>query len=359
MRLHFQTSAVIAVSSLLLTTPIAYAQNDAPPSPLTQQQIQQQLDPQMAEVIYVLKTIAGTPIVNLSPQDARQQFSAQDAAKIIARGAHLADAAMPVGKVQDGLTIEGSDGNQIPIRIYTPKGAGPFPVTLYFHGGGFVIATSDTYDASARALCDYANSLVISVEYRKAPEAQFPAARHDAISAYKWTIDNAAKYNGISSKIALAGESAGGNLATEVAIEARNQGMQRPTHELLIYPVTSSNLDQPSDIKYANAVPLNTPLLKYFFKFYLDDPSEANDPEVAPINADLHNLPPTTIIAAQIDPLQSDGKAYAAKLREAGNEVQYRLYRGTTHEFFGLGAVVEKAKDAEMFAASRLDKSFQ
>ncbi len=312
----------------------------------------------MAEVIFALKTIQGTPIINLTPQDARQQFSAEDAEKAVARATGNAAAPMPVGKVQDGLTIDGPDGNQIPVRIYTPKGAGPFPVTVYFHGGGFVVATIDTYDASARALCNYANSLIISVEYRKAPEAPFPAPLHDAVAAYRWTIDNASKYNGIPSKVALAGESAGGNLATEVALEARDQGIQKPTHELLIYPVTSSNLEQPSDIKYQNAIPLNTPLLKYFFKFYVD-PSEANDPAVAPINADLRNLPATTIIAAQIDPLQSDGKAYAAKLREAGNPVQYRLYRGTTHEFFGMGAVVDKAKEAELYGASRLAESFR
>ena len=336
----------------------ASSQSEDVAQPLTQQQIFRMLDPQMAEVIFALKTIQGTPIVDLTPQDARQQFSAEDAEKAIARATGRANSAMPVGTVQDGLTIDGPDGNQIPIRIYTPKGSGPFPVTVYFHGGGFVVATIDTYDASARALCDYANSIVISVEYRKAPEAPFPAARRDAIAAYKWTIENASKYKGIPSKIALAGESAGGNLATEVAIEARNQGMQKPTHELLIYPVTSSNVDQPSDIKYQNAIPLNTPLLKYFFKFYAD-PSEANDPAVAPINADLRNLPPTTIIAAQIDPLQSDGKAYAAKLKEAGNAVQYRLYRGTTHEFFGMGAVVDKAQQAEQYGAERLADSFR
>ncbi len=348
---------LLALCSLsLASATIAGAQDDV--QPLTQQQIFRMLDPQMAEVIFALKTIQGTPIVNLTPQDARQQFSAEDAEKAVARATGRAEAPMPVGKVTDGLTVNGPDGNQIPIRIYTPKGNGPFPVTVYYHGGGFVIATIDTYDASARALCDYANTVVVSVEYRKAPEAPFPAARKDAIAAYRWTIENASQYNGIPSKIAVAGESAGGNLATEVAIAARNQGMQRPTHQLLIYPVTSSNVDQPSDIKYQNAIPLNTPLLKYFFKFYVD-PSEANDPAVAPINADLRNLPPATIIAAQIDPLQSDGEAYAAKLREAGNKVQYRLYPGTTHEFFGMGAVVDKAKEAELYGAQSLADSFQ
>jgi acetyl esterase len=281
-----------------------------------------------SEASLAWEDVKGTPAVNLTPQDARQQFSPQDAAKIIARGVGSAEAPTPVGRVTDGLTIEGRSGNQIPIRIYTPAGAGPFPVILYFHGGGFVIATIDTYDASARALCKDANAIVASVEYRKAPEAPFPAARQDAIHSYKWVIGNIGLYDGIATKVAVAGESAGGNLATEVAIAARNQDLQRPTHQLLIYPVTSSNLNQTSDYLYTNSsLPLNTALLSYFLKFYVPNMSEANDPGVAPINANLRNLPPPTMIAAEEDPLQSDGQAYAAKLNAAGDQVVYRLSR--------------------------------
>lgn len=349
---------MLFASVVLLATSSAGAQSAPSVAPLTRAQIFRQLDPQMAEVILLFDAIKGTPIVNLTPQGARQQLSAQDAEKIIARGVGLAEAPMPVGKVQDGLTINGPDGNQIPIRIYTPAGNGPFPVILYFHGGGFVIATIDTYDASARALCDYANAMVVSVEYRKAPEAPYPAARHDAIASYQWVINNIGSYNGVATKVAVAGESAGGNLATEVAIAARNQGLQAPTHQLLIYPVTSSDVTQPSDILYQNALPLNTPLLSYFFKFYAD-PSQANDPGVAPIHANLRDLPPTTIIAAQVDPLQSDGQAYANKLAQSGNAVVYRLFPGTTHEFFGMGAVVAKAKAAEQFGAARVAASFK
>lgn len=335
------------------------AENENSLTPFTRQQLLRDLDKDMAEVILLYDVIKGTPAVDLTPQDARQQISAQDAAKIIARATGLAEAPTPVGKVTDAMTIEGRDGNQIPIRIYTPAGTGPFPVITYFHGGGFVIATIDTYDESARNLCKDANAIVVSVEYRKAPEAPYPAALHDAIDSYKWVTSNIARFDGISAKVALAGESAGGNLATEVAIAARDQNLQRPTHQLLIYPVTSSNVNQPSDILYANALPLNTPLLKYFFKFYLTDPSQANDPGVAPINADLRNLPPATIIAAEEDPLQSDGRAYAAKLRASGDQVTYRLFQGTTHEFFGMGAVVAKAKAAERFGAARMAASFQ
>ncbi len=360
---HLLSKAPLLAAAATLLVPFSHAQvaqpAPIPTSPLTPSQLEAALDPQMKKVIDLFKTIAGTPIVKLTPQDARQQFSPQDAEKIIARTSGAAEAPMPVGKVTDGLQIPGYEGNQIPIRIYTPRGNGPFPVILYFHGGGFVIATNDTYDASPRALCDYANAIVVSVEYRKAPEAPFPAALRDAEASYDWLTHNIAHYNGIDTKIALAGESAGGNLATELAMYIRDNDLRRPTHELLVYPITTSNLDQPSDIAYENAIPLNTPMLHYFSNLYLPNPGFANDPQVAPINGNLKGLPPTTIIAAEIDPLRSDGVDYYTKLKAAGNQVSYELYKGTTHEFFGMGAVVDKAKEAEQFGAARIAASFK
>ena len=356
----FLNVSLFTTAILLFALPAAKAQTSAATlAPYTPAQIESMLDSQMKVVIDVFKTIMGTPITALTPPDARQQFSAEDAAKIVARTTGAAEAPMPVGKVTDGVQIPGYEGNQIPIRIYTPAGAGPFPVILYFHGGGFVVATIDTYDASARALCDYANAIVVSVEYRKAPEAPFPAALRDAEASYDWVTHMIGHYNGIDTKIALAGESAGGNLATELAMYIRDQNLRRPTHELLIYPVASSDIKQASDILYANAIPLNTAALEYFSKNYVADPLLANDPEVAPINGNLKDLPPTTLIAAEIDPLQSDGIAYYNKLLAAGNAAVYQRYAGTTHEFFGMGAVVEKAKAAEQFGAARLAASFK
>ncbi len=328
--------------------------------PLTRDQLLAGLDPDMRNVILLYDAIKGTRLEQLSPQDARQQFAAEDAAEIIAREVGTADAPAPVGKVVDGMTIPGQDGTQIQIRIYYPQGAGPFPVVVYFHGGGFVVATIDTYDESARSLCVDANAIVVSVEYRKAPEAPFPAARQDAIDSYRWVTNNIAAYNGIASKVAVAGESAGGNLATEVAIAARNRELQMPTHELLVYPVTTGNLNQSSDLLYTNStLPLYTAVLQYFVQQYVPNASEANDPHVAPINADLKGLPPTTIIAAQEDPLVSDGQDYFAALKAVGNQVTYQLFSGTTHEFFGMGAVVAKAKAAEQFAGAQLAASFK
>ena len=357
--IHRAGGATVLASAVLLVSSLP-AQS-IPKTPLTDAQITAKLDPQMAVVISTIKEGMGTPIYQLNAQDARQQISAGDAAKIVARksGKPENKAPMPVGKVTDGMVIPGSDGNMIPIRIYTPSGSGPFPVVVYYHGGGFVVATIDTYDAGPRALADYAQAIVVSVEYRKAPEAPFPAAYNDAVAAYKWVLANAGSFNGNPAKVAVAGESAGGNLATEVSLAARDQSLQMPTHQLLVYPVTSSNTSQPSDIAYQNAVPLGTPALPWFYSKYVPDASQANDPRVSPINAKLKGLPPATIIAAEIDPLASDGMAYRDKLKQAGVPVEYKLYPGVTHEFFGMGAVVDKAKDAEQYGAGRLAASFK
>ena len=353
----------LTLASLLMASSAAIAQTDATTPDATQQASTDatdagvRLDPQMAEVIKAYKIIAGTPIYDLTPADARQQFSAEDAEKAVARATGAQSAPEPVAKVVDQM-IPGP-GGWIPIRIYTPAGNGPFPVVVYYHGGGFVIATIDTYDATPRAIANLAHTIVVSVEYRKAPEYRFPAAVDDAFSSYKWVLESAGSFNGDSSRVAVLGESAGGNLAAVVCIEARDQGIPMPLQQVLVYPVTQGSLSTPSDIKYANAVPLSLPALKWFFGYYLSSPTDANNPLAVPLKADLHNLPPATIIGAEIDPLQSDGQLYAIKLKAAGVPTQYRLYPGVTHEFFGMGAVVDKAKLAEEQAAAALRYAFR
>ena len=349
--------ASLASAALFLVPSFVSAQSTT--AALTKDQLLSRLDKDMAEVVLLYDVIKGTPAINLTPQDARQQLSPEDAAKILARATGKGEAPTPIGKVIDGMTIPSRTGAEIPIRVYVPAGNGPFPVIVYFHGGGFVIATIDTYDESGRRLAKYANAIVVSVEYRKAPEAPFPAARQDAVDAYKWVINTMPSSFPVTGKVAVAGESAGGNLATEVAIAARNQRLQMPTHQLLIYPVTSSDTKQTSDLLYTSSfLPLNTALLEYFLKLYVPDASEANDPHVAPVNADLKGLPPATIIAAEEDPLVSDGQLYAKKLSDAGVKVTYKLFTGTTHEFFGMGAVVAQAMNAEVFGAKQISDSF-
>ncbi len=350
----------LATSTLALFAPLAQAQAPTPTAPLTSEQLLAKLDPDMRSVVVLYDSIRGLQLDQLNPQDARQQFAPQDAAKMIARSSGKAPRPTQLGKVVDGMKIPGENGTMIPIRIYYPVGDGPFPVIVYYHGGGFVIATIDTYDESARSLCMQAKAIVVSVEYRKAPEAPFPAAYEDAIDSYRWVSNNIRAYNGIPTELAVAGESAGGNLATEVSIAARNGELPMPKHELLIYPVTTSDVRQASDMLYTNSVlPLYTSFLQYFFKQYVMNPNDADNPDVAPIKANLKGLPPTTIIAAEEDPLVSDGVAYRDALKTAGNVVTYQLYTGTTHEFYGMGAVVAKARAAEAFGAAQIAASFK
>ncbi len=342
----------------LLAAGLTFTQTAGAQAPLTRDQLLAGMDADMRNVVLLYDAIKGTHLEQLTPQDARQQFSAQDAAKIIARGPDGQASATPVGKIVDGMTIPGQGPTQIPIRVYYPAGSGPFPVIVYYHGGGFVVATIDTYDESARSLCVDANAIVVSVEYRKAPEAPFPAALNDAFTAYQWVVNNISAMNGLPSEVAVAGESAGGNLAAEVSILARNTGFQMPTHELLIYPITTGNLNQTSDALYTNStLPLYTAELPYFSSLYLLNPSDAG-PRVTPIDANLRRLPPTTIVAAEFDPLASDGMDYYLALKAAGNDVRYKLFSGTTHEFFGMGAVVKKAKAAEEYGAAQIVASF-
>jgi acetyl esterase len=250
-------------------------------------------------------------------------------------------------------------GGKIHARIYTPQlGTGPFPIIVYYHGGGWVIANIDVYDASAQALAEKVGAVVVSVEYRRGPEFKFPTAHEDAYAAYMWAVNNAASINGNPMKVGVAGESAGGNLAANVSIMARDKGFQMPAHQLLVYPVANSDLNSDSFILYANAKPLDKPAIPWFLMHYLNNMSEAMDPRISLVKANLSNLPSTTIISAEIDPLQTEGLLLKQKLMEAGNKVTGKLYLGTTHEFFGTAILVPDAKDAQDYAASEFKAAF-
>ncbi len=313
-------------------------------------------DPQMHAVLDQLSALGGKPPETLSPEEARKQPTPADAVKALLKQRGQDAAPEPVGKVEDKM-IAGAAG-QIPARIYTPSGTGPFPVIFYIHGGGWVIATIDTYDSSARALTNAASAVVISIEYRKGPEHKFPAAHDDAFAAYQWTLTNAASLNGDPKRIAVVGESAGGNLAANVAIMARDRKTQMPVHQVLVYPVANNDLNSASMQENAQAKPLYPAMLPWFLGHYLNNPAESGDPRIALVKADLKGLPPTTLITAELDPLRSEGKLLADKLTAAGVEVDYRNYDGVAHEFFGMGAVVEKAKQAVAQAAEGLRQAF-
>jgi acetyl esterase len=342
------TFKLTALSAALLATLAAGAANaqDAAQPP--------KAEPHMQKVLDALKSLNGKPIETLSPQEARQQPTPADAVKKV-----LSDMGKSTAP-EAGVTVKDMsvpvDGGSVPVHIYTPEGKGPFPVMVYYHGGGFVIADTKTYDASPRALAKMAKAIMVSVDYRQAPEHKFPTAPNDAYAAYLWTTQHAAEFNGDPKRVAVGGESAGGNLATVVSMMARDKHAQMPLHELLVYPVVDNDMNTPSYQRNANAKPLNKPMMAWFFKHYGADPA---NPYALPMKAQsLKGLPAATIVAAEIDPLMSEGQAYADKLKKDGVKVDYKLYKGVTHEFFGMGAVVPEAKDAEQFAADGLKKAF-
>ncbi len=252
------------------------------------------------------------------------------------------------------------NGGTIHVRIYTPKnGEGPFPLVVYYHGGGWVIADNNTYDASARALSEQAGAVVVSVEYRKGPEHKFPTAHNDAFAAYQWALKNAGALKADSSNVAVAGESAGGNLALNVSMMARDKKITMPVRQVLVYPVASKDMNSESYLQFAAAKPLNKPMMHWFAKNHLGDTLKAANKRIDLVNANLNGLPPTTIIAAEIDPLQTEGKLLAGKLKAAGVEVNYQLYKGVTHEFFGMATLLQEAKVAQATVASDLKHSFK
>ncbi len=313
-------------------------------------------DADMARVIEQLVAFNAPKLETVTPQVGRELPSFADALHA-ALSRDGKPCVLPVAAVSHRVIA--GPGGQLLLRVYTPAGTGPFPVVVYFHGGGWVIADLDTYDASPRGLANLAGAVVVSVAYRKAPEHPFPAAVRDAFAAYRWVVANTAAIGGDPRRIAVAGESAGGNLAAVTAIQARDHGVQPPVHQLLVYPVTDFTAKPPSFAQYAAAVPLATPALAWFGKYYLASAANAKNPLASPaLTPNLRNLPPATIINAEIDPLRDGGAAYEAKLKAAGNTVTRTLYPGVTHEFFGMYATVAKAQSAMQLAARALRTAF-
>ncbi len=315
-------------------------------------------DPQMQAVLDQLAALGGKPIEKSTPEAARKQPGPPDAVKALLKKLGKSTDPEKVAATKD-ITIPGPAG-KLASRVYTPEGDGPFPVLVYYHGGGWVIADIDAYDASCRALCNAAQCVVVSCDYRRAPEHPAPAAHDDAFAAYQWVLKHTKDWNGDEKRLAIAGESAGGNLAAVVCMKARDAKIQTPLHQLLVYPVTDANFDTESYKLNADAKPLNKEMMRWFFAHYTGNQAPAKVLALLPLQAkDLSGLPTATIITADIDPLRDDGKKYAAALEKAGVKVRYKNYEGVTHEFFGMGAVVDKSKDAVKYAAEGLNTVFK
>jgi acetyl esterase/lipase len=326
-------------------------------------------DPDMRALLESLASLNGKPIETLTPAEARRQPTLADAVKLRQRTMGLSTDPRPVPVVRN-LEIPGAAGAAGPLmaRLYVPaeppRRGQPLqrlPMIVYFHGGGFVIADLDTYDSSARTLALDTGAIVLSVHYRQGPANRFPAAHDDAYAAYIWAIQNSAQLGADLSRIAVVGESAGGNLAINVAMMSREARSPLPVAMGLIYPVAGTDMTTPSYRENAMAKPLNAAMMKWFFDNYgSGSPADMQDPRLNVVNgAELRGLPKAIIVTAGIDPLRSEGMALGEKLQAAGVQVVSRDYTGVTHEFFGADpAVLAKAGDAQKFVAGELRMAF-
>jgi acetyl esterase len=306
------------------------------------------LDPQAQAVLEQMADAGLPPLGSVSVEETRQGMVAATAA---------GEEPEPVAKVED-RSIPGP-GGQIPVRIYTPQGSGPFPILVYFHGGGWVIGNVDTHDPTCRTLTNAAGCVVVSVDYRLAPEHKFPAAVDDCYAATQWVAANAAAINGDSSRIAIGGDSAGGNLTAVVAIEAREQGGPPLVFQLLVYPVTDYSFSTPSYRDNADGYLLTKDSMVWFWDHYLRSEADGQDYRASPLRAsDLTGLPPALVITAEYDPLRDEGEAYAARLQESGVSVTCTRYDGMIHGFYGLTAVVDQARKAVEESVAALRASF-
>lgn len=307
------------------------------------------LDPQAQALLDQFNAMGGPPLNALSPVDARL------AAKALAG---LSGQTEPVAKVED-RTIPGPAG-ELPVRIYTPEGSGSFPVVVFFHGGGWVIGDLDIQDGPCRTLCNAACCIVVSVDYRLAPEHKFPAAAEDCYAATKWVAANAASLNADATRIAVGGDSAGGNLTAVVAQMARDRGGPNLVFQLLVYPVTDGACDTASYQQNADGYLLTKDMMLWFWDHYTGSGADRRHPQASPLRTQsLCGLAPALVITAEFDPLRDEGEAYAARLRDAGVPVQLTRYNGMIHGFFGMGSLIDQAKTAIAQAADALRSAFE
>lgn len=252
--------------------------------------------------------------------------------------------AIEVGRVED-RTIPGPDGN-VPIRIYTPQGSGPFGILVNFHGGGWVIGDLDTADSVCRSLANRASCIVVSVGYRLAPEHPYPAAAEDAYAATCWAADNAAALGG-SGKLGVGGESAGGNLAAVVCQRARDENGPAIDFQLLAYPVTDHDMTRQSYADNGEGYLLERESMTWFWDLYCPDATRRAEPAASPMRAaSLAGLPPALVVTAEFDPLRDEGMAYAAALSAAGVPTESICFDGLVHDFFATAELLDCSRQA-------------
>ncbi|MGZ6994557.1 MAG: alpha/beta hydrolase [Acidimicrobiia bacterium] len=306
------------------------------------------LDPQ-AKILIDL--IDGTGDFTLSPDSDPQQLRDLYAGMSV-------PVTTAVAHVED-RTIPGPDG-AIPVRIYRPGGDEPKPTIVYYHGGGWVIGGLDTHDGTCRAFANATDALVVSIDYRLAPEHPFPAPLDDAVAGLHWVHEHATELGGDPTRLAVAGDSAGGNLAAVVAQVARDSDGPWLCFQLLIYPVTDHEFDSISMIDNAEGYFLTRDAMRWFYRHYLSDPSQGADPRVSPRRAsDLSGLPPAFVITAEFDPLRDQGIAYAEAMAAAGTPVAVRTYGGMFHGFVSMVDYIDAGKVAFEDAVAALRSAFE
>lgn len=309
------------------------------------------LDPQAQALLDQIAATQAPRLHELPPAEARAAYEAF-CKMVDAQG-------LPIGRTED-RAIPGPVGD-LTVRIYTPIAAGtaPLPGLVFYHGGGFVIGSLDTHDALCRQLANEAGVRVISVDYRLAPENKFPAAVEDAVAALTYIEKNAIEFDIDPNRLAVGGDSAGGNLAAVAALMARDAGAPRLNHQLLIYPVTDALIDTPSRNEMAKGFFLDEPLMAWFAHHY-GRMEDYEDYRASPMRAAAHHgLPPALIITAGHDPLRDEGKLYADKLQAAGVPVTYRDYPGQIHGFMTMTGVIDEGRAAIKSAAADLKKAFE
>ncbi|MGH3792790.1 MAG: alpha/beta hydrolase [Pseudonocardiaceae bacterium] len=301
------------------------------------------LDPQAQRILDTFAALEPQPFEILTPAQARRQPT-------------------PVDDVQD-ITIPGPGGD-LSVRVYTPLEAklGPLPIVLWIHGGGWVLFTVDTYDASCRGVANKTGAIVVSPEYRRAPEHVFPAAHDDVLATYRWIRDNAQQLGGDPTRIAIGGESVGGNMAAATCLQLMATGEPLPVAQVLVYPLTTGEQFGESMSDAADARPLNRPLLSWMAMHAFEGvPEAATDPRVDLLSVPAEQLawmPPTLVITDERDVLHDQGEEFARHLEAAGVSVTATRYDGVMHEFFGAAAVLDKAEQAQRETAEHLRRSF-
>jgi acetyl esterase len=290
------------------------------------------LAPEYQSFLEQLAQVPGPPLHELSPADARGAY----------RLLRPRDEQITVAAVNE-LAAPGPAGS-IPLRVYRPEGNGPFPLVVNFHGGGWVFGDLDTADTFCRNLCRNTGCLVVSVDYRLAPEHPYPAAIDDAYAATCWLAEHASELEG-NGHLAVAGESAGGNLAAAVGLRARDEGGPAIDYQLLFYPVIDADFNRPSYEENRSGYLLETATMLWFWDHYVPDESRRSQAYASPIRADdLGRLPPALILTAEFDPLRDEGNAFADALKAAGTPVELVCCAGLIHDFCGTAHLFESSR---------------